>query len=330
MKRQNHLIEQITDYNNIRGAYLKALRGNRNSTDALAFARHLDRNLGSIREKLASGQCNWGNYRSFQIYDPKLRIISVAPFEQRVMHHALMNILEPIFERPMIYHSYACRKNKGTHAAVLYAFHQCKHNSFFLKLDVRHYFDSIDHATLKNILKSLIKDKHTLAILYDLVDSFHPPKGVPIGNLTSQFFANLYLAGLDHYILEKFHPAAYCRYMDDIVLWAPSIKDLQAKFAIIKEHALYKLKLDLKEPVYGAVKHGLPFLGFLIKNKGIYLLQKSRLRVKNRMHLINRALACGVISEEEAAQRASSVYAAIKLARTYSFRAKIIEQEEMW
>ena len=149
MKRQNYLFEKITDYNNIRLAFLKALRGNRSSPSAVDFCQDIDKNLASLRDKLLTLNCEWGSYRSFWINDPKPRIISAAPFEQRVMHHAIINIIAPVLERPLIYHCYACRKGKGTHAAVLYAFGQCKTKKYFLKLDVRKYFDSIDHGVLK-------------------------------------------------------------------------------------------------------------------------------------------------------------------------------------
>jgi len=214
MKRQNRLFEQIVDYNNIRLAFLKALRGNRNGLSAVNFCKNIEKNLATVQDKFTSLDCGWGNYRSFLIKDPKLRIISTAPFEQRIMHHAIMNAIEPIFERPMICHSYACRKGKGTHAAVQYAFGRCKSNLFFLKLDIRKYFDSINHEALKTLIRRLIKDMRVLFLLDGVIDSYEtaPGKGVPIGNLTSQFFANLYLAGMDHFILEKLRPSAYCRY----------------------------------------------------------------------------------------------------------------------
>jgi len=177
VKRQNFLFDGIIDYNNIRLAFLKALRGNRSSPQAAAFCRNLDANLAALRTKLATLNCGWGGYKSFLITDPKLRTISTAPFEQRVMHHAVMNVLEPVFDRPMIRHSYACRKRKGTHAAVLYAFRQCKTAPYFLKLDVRKYFDSIDHEILKTQVRRLIKDTRVIALMDGLNETlrhFHP------------------------------------------------------------------------------------------------------------------------------------------------------------
>jgi hypothetical protein len=274
MKRQSHLFEQIVDYNNIRLAFLKTLRGIRSSLSVINFCQNTEKNLATLRKKLVSLNCGWGNYRSFQISDPKPRVISTASVEQRIMHHAIMNVLEPVLERPLIYHSYACRKGKGTHAAALYAFKQCRTKTYFLKLDIRKYFDSIDHGTLKNQLRRLIKDVRVIFLLDGIINSYEtaPGKGVPIGNLTSQFFANMYLSCFDHFVLEELHPSAYCRYMDDFVLWADSQTKLKIMFNRINEYLKLALSLSLKQPVFGKTANGLPFLGFLIKRKGIYLL----------------------------------------------------------
>jgi len=330
MKRQNFLFERITDYHNIRLAFLKALRGNRSSTQAVSYCKTLDKNLAVLHSKLATLDCGWGGYTSFQITDPKLRTISTAPFEQRIMHHAIMNILEPVLERPLIVHSYACRRGKGTHAAVQYAFNQCKKYRYFLKLDVRKYFDSIDHAILKVQLRRLIKDARVITLLDGIIDSYEatPGRGVPIGNLTSQFFANMYLACLDHYILEQLRPSAYCRYMDDFVLWTDSKEQLQDMSVKIINYAQERLNVALKPPVCGNTVSGLPFLGFLIKEKGIYLMQKSKRRVKERMTEITALLRQGSINQEKAAERARSVFAAISLARTSRLRKKVCEKGE--
>ena len=330
MKRRNFLFEDVVTYNNIRLAFLKAIRGNRSSPQVINYCQNLDENLSLLRTKLLTLNCGWGGYTSFLITDPKLRTISTAPFEQRIMHHAIMNVIEPVFDRPMICHSYACRKGKGTHAAVLYAFRQCKSSPYFLKLDIRKYFDSIDHEILKTQLRRLIKDKPVITLLDGIIDSYEttPGKGVPIGNLTSQFFANMHLAFLDHYILEKLRSCAYCRYMDDFVLWSDSHADLKTKFTLVNEYVTQKLKLTVKPPVFGNNTLGLPFLGFLIKEKGIYLMQKSKRRVKKRMADISASLYNGIITEEKAAERARSVIAAVSLARTNRFRKILCEKGE--
>jgi hypothetical protein len=259
------------------------------------------------------------------ITDPKLRVISTAPVEQRIMHHAIIDPLIPVFERPMICHSYACRRGKGTRAALGYAFGRCKTSPRFLKLDIRKYFDSIDHETLKTQLHRLIKDRPVMALLEGLIDSYEtaPGKGVPIGNLTSQYFANLYLSGLDHFVLEQLRPGGYCRYMDDFVLWAPGHGELKTMLAAIEGYVTESLRLNLKAPVFGSPARGLPFLGFLIKEEGIYLMQKSKRRVRKRMAEIDGALCRGLISEEKAAERARSVFAAISPARANRLRKQV-------
>jgi hypothetical protein len=326
MERQGSLFEAIADYGNIRLAFLKAIRGNRSSPAVVRFCRDTDRNLAALRTGLLTLNCGWGGYRSFLISDPKLRVISTAPIEQRILHHAIINILEPVLDRPMIHHSYACRKGKGTHAAVRYAFRQCRANTHFLKLDVRKYFDSIDHAVLKSRLRRLIKDPRVLFLLDGIIGSYGtaPGRGLPIGNLTSQYFANLYLAVLDHYILEHLHPRAYCRYMDDFVLWAQSPGELRFMLERIDRYVTGNLSLALKPPVSGTSLAGLPFLGFLVRDRGIYLLQKSRRRAAARMADIAASLDRGGTGEAEAAERARSVFAAIALARTARFRRGLL------
>jgi len=233
----------------------------------------------------------------------------------------------------MIHHSYACRKGKGTHAAVLYAFDQCKTKPYFLKLDIRKYFDSIAHEVLKNQLQRLIKDKKVLFLLDGIIDSYEtlPGRGVPIGNLTSQFFANMYLAGMDHYILEILKPSAYCRYMDDFVIWTSSQNQAEDLLIKTNDYVNNCLNLTLKPPVFGKVAEGLPFLGFLVKDKGIYLMQKSKRRVKERMAEITASFYQKNITEEKAAERLRSVFAAISLARTNHFRKLLYKKgEAVW
>ena len=329
MKRQNHLFDAIADYSNIRLAFLKAIRGNRKSSAAIDYSRNVDSNLSLLREKLLSLDCGWGGYKTFMITDPKLRTISTAPFEQRIMHHAIMNVLEPVIERQLIHHSYACRKGKGTHAAALYAFSRCKASSCFLKLDIRKYFDSIDHAVLKTQLRRIIKDAKAIFMLDEIIDSYEtePGRGVPIGNLTSQFFANMYLSCLDHHILEKLRPSAYCRYMDDFVVWADSMERVKDMSHKISDYVNDNLNLTIKPAVIGKTSTGLPFLGFLIRDRGIYLMQKSKRRVKDRFNDISASLSRGMIAEGEAAERIQSVVAAIALARTNRLRKKLFIKE---
>jgi retron-type reverse transcriptase len=325
MKRRNNLYEDIASYGNIRLAFLKALRGKRASAEILLFCRDVNASLDKIRTRLLSEHIRWGEYHQFTIMDPKKRVISAAPFADRIIHHAVMNVLEPLFERQMVYRNYACRAGKGMHAAVRYAFSKCKAATWFLKLDIRKYFDSVDHGVLKDCLRRIVKDKKVLGLLDGVIDSYEtsPGTGIPIGNLTSQFFANLYLSRLDHYILEQLKPSGYARYMDDFVLWGKSQHELRQALGHIRMFCSEELQLGLKQALLGKTGRGLPFLGFLVKKDGIYLLGKSKRRMVRRAGEIGGELERGKITEEKAAARITSVCAAVLLARTHVFRVRL-------
>jgi len=192
MKRKGYLIEQIADPENLRMAFWKAQIGKSAKKDVAAFREHLDVNLLKIRNQLLEGSFRFGNYHYFSIYDPKERVICAAEFRERVLHHAIMNICALDFENRQIPYSYACRKGKGTFAALQKASYYQKTYQWYLKLDVRKYFDSIDHEVLFSQLQRIYKDEQLLILFWQIIDSYHArdEKGMPIGNLTSQYFAN--------------------------------------------------------------------------------------------------------------------------------------------
>ena len=310
MKRYNNLFEQIISWQNFRLAFLKASKGKSRSSEVILFTTKLDENLEVLRHGIANQTYSIGEYRQFKIYDPKERIISVASFKDRVIHHAIINILEPIFEKQFIFHTYACRKGKGTHAAARYVFKKARSNNFFLKLDIKKYFASIDHTELKRQLIRIIKDKRCLILLFKIIDSyyFQENKGLPIGNLTSQFFANLYLSSLDHFILEQLKSACYARYMDDMIILADSVQELKEISHSIQMYITQKLDLTLKQEIYGKVSKGIPFLGWKITNNSITVLSKTRKRMKKKLKEIQHDFLSGKITEEKAAERNNCVF----------------------
>ena len=319
MKRAGNLFEKICDIQNLHEAYYKASKNKRFTAGYINFRKNPEENLEKLRKSLLDGKYTHGQYRHFIITDPKQRLISAAPFPDRVIHHAIMNVLEPVFERQFIFHTYACRKGKGTHAAARYAFKCAGHSEFFLKLDVRKYFDSIDHTVLKQFLCRIIKDARCLELLFGVIDSYKidfegasaaRKKGLPIGNLTSQFFANFYLSALDHFILEKLKPEGYVRYMDDMVIFGDSVKNLKNIFDEVDHFCLEKLALFLKIPVFGKTFRGVPFLGWRITTSRIFLLSKTKRRMKKRLKEIQKSFDRGKITEEKALERTEAVYAA--------------------
>ncbi len=319
MKRTANLFERICDIQNLHEVYYKAAKSKKLTSEALAFNQNYENNLENLRLSLVNGAYSHGKYRQFTIIDPKERIISAAPFADRIIHHAVINVLEPVFERQFIFHTYACRKGKGPHAAARYAFKKAKSCKYFLKLDVKKYFDSIDHEVLKTLLCRIIKDRCCINLLFNIVDSFcvsssdsKNRKGLPIGNLTSQFFANYYLSPLDHFALEKLKPAGYVRYMDDIIVFENSKEQLRASFIEIKKFCDERLRLSLKIPVFGSCKDGVPFLGWNISCKKVGVLKNTKRRMKSRLKQIEHDFRFGRTSFEKAVLRTESVFAARK------------------
>ena len=330
MKRATSLFNQIVSYENVRLAWLKARKGKRSKPVVRNFYKNVNLNLEKVQKNLKSNPPVLSSYTQFTIFDPKERVISVVPFVDRVMHHAIMNVLEPVFERQFIFHAYACRKGKGSHKAVNYAFKKARTHKYFLKLDVRKYFDNIDHLVLKKLLSKIIKDVECLNLLFALIDSYGmvvstgsttassdsttaSGKGLPIGNLTSQFFANYYLSLLDHYVLEQLKPCGYVRYMDDFLLFDDSKEKLKIFLTQIENFCKNELILELKPPVLGNCKNGASFLGYLIKSDSVKLTQKSRRRKLAKLKRLNYELKMGWIDEEEYITRVCCMYAVSKV-----------------
>jgi retron-type reverse transcriptase len=234
MKRYGNLWHQIIDFTNLVAAARQAQKGKRFRENVLEFNYNLEAELAQIKTELETKTYTPSSYRSFDIFEPKRRMISAAPYRDRVVHHALCNVIVPIFERTFIADSYANRVGFGTHRA-LHRFTQFARSSLYiLQCDIRKYFPSIDHAILKSLLRRKLKCQNTLWLADTIIDSSneqeliidHFPgddlltplqrrRGLPIGNLTSQFFANIYLNGFDHFVKEQLKVVKYIRYVDD-------------------------------------------------------------------------------------------------------------------
>ena len=266
MKTYKNLFERVCSFENLYSSYLKARRGKNDSSEVLQFTYSLENNLIALQKKLRNGTYRTGKYRNFTIFEPKKREISALPFKDRVVHHAVCSVIEPVFEKTFIFDSYACRKGKGTHAGAsrLQSFlRKNTKNCFALKCDVKRYFPSVDHKTLKKMLKEKIADKKLLALLSQIIDSPGGKKGIPIGNLTSQLFANIYLNKLDSFVKHGLRAKHYIRYMDDFVILHESKKQLQCWKTQI-EHFLHSIKLGFSEKKANVfpVRKGIDFLGY--------------------------------------------------------------------
>jgi retron-type reverse transcriptase len=264
MKRLGNLWPQVLDFENLLLAFRKARKGKRTRAEVARFDLDLERELLALQSELRDGRYRPGTYRIFTIYERKPRQIAAAPFRDRVVHHALLNLIEPLLDRRFIHDSYACRPGKGVHRAADRYQTWARRYAYALKLDVARYFPSIDHDILKCQLRRHLKDLGVLW-LFDLIIDHSPPfpdepvtyfpgddlftplarrSGIPIGNLTSQFLANLYLNELDHFVKQDLGIRAYLRYVDDLVLLSDSKARLHAWRQAIEER-MQRLRLHI-------------------------------------------------------------------------------------
>jgi RNA-directed DNA polymerase len=264
MKRIADLFDEFSSFGNLWLAYEKAYKGCRSAYSSKEFYFKAEIEVLKLSDEIRFGSYHPLPYRYFSISDPKERIIAVAPFRDRVVHHAIVNMLEPIYEPVFDYHSYATRKGKGTHKAILYAQESLRKNQYFLKMDIQKYFDSVCQHTLKNMLQRKIRDRRFLEILYKIIDNGGENGiGLPIGNLTSQFLANVYLDRFDKYVRATFRSCAYIRYMDDFILLENSKALLKEAILPIRQFLQEELKLKPKEKalILNQRSNGLSFLG---------------------------------------------------------------------
>lgn len=326
MKREGILIGKVADMDNLRLAYWKARRGKDSKSEVMAYSKHLDQYLSDLRCELLTGEINVGDYHYFTIFDPKERKICAASFRERVMHHALMNVCHANFEKYQIYHSYASRLQKGTYAAIRQAAKYLAKYRWFLKLDVRKYFDSIDQSVLMTLLRRRFKDPFVLKAFGRIVSNYwvEKGKGLPIGNLTSQYFANHYLAYADHYLMEKLQALAYVRYMDDMVIWDNDKNKLLQTGIAFQKFIADELKLELKPFCLNSGEKGLPFCGYLLYPDMIRLTHNSRKRFVSKLNRYWRYCETEQWSQAEFQNHAIPLLAFVQHADTYGLRKKTV------
>lgn len=285
MQRIGGLKEKFLYFENLYTAYKKAYLVTKNYS-SYRFAFHVEEELFVLQKELSEGTYIPRDYFYFTIQDPKERIISVAQFRDRVVHHALVNILEPIYEKRFIFDSYATRKEKGTHKAIERAQNFLSKNHWYLKMDIRKYFDSINHKALNTAIQRKIKDHYILDLCSKIIaKGGNGIKGVPIGNLTSQFFANIYLDIFDHYIKDQRSIKYYVRYMDDFCIFSNDKNLLKALYKEIVAFLDDKLNLDIKDTatLINTSLHGMPFLGVRIFPKMVRLKKENFKRSFNKL-----------------------------------------------
>jgi RNA-directed DNA polymerase len=323
MKRAGRLMERVLDRETLREAYARASRGKRTKRDAVAFGMQLDENLAGLARDLAAGTYTVGPYHQFTIFDPKQRLITAPCFRDRVLHHAVILVCEPVFERFLIADTFACRRGKGREAAVERARHFARRHPWFLKLDIRKYFDSIDHEVLLGLLARKFKDRRLLDLFGRTVDSYEvaPGRGVPIGSLTSQHFANFYLGWLDRFVKEDLRAGGYVRYMDDFVVWGENRTWLSIVRHRVAEFLERELSLGLKpEPYINRCRIGMDFLGNRVYPSHVTLNRRGRIRFRRKLCALEREHAAGRLDEPELQQHATALIAFARAGATSSWR----------
>lgn len=328
MRRAGNLMEKIADPDNLRLAFWNARRGKDGKPEVECYRNNLDQNLCKLQRQLLSGKVDVGHYHYFTIFDPKERTICAAAFPERVLHHALMNVCHEPFENYQIFDSYATRPEKGTYSALHRAEYFQRKYQWFLKLDVRKYFDNIDQKVLLDLLQRRFKDPKLLSIFEQIVASYQvfPGKGVPIGNLTSQYFANYYLAHADRLVKEKLGVPGYLRYMDDMVLWHDDKQALKKAGRQLESYLNDFLKLDLKEWCLNKNIHGLNLVGYKIFPATILLNERSKKRFRQKMHEYWENLATGDWSQQDYQRHVLPLIAFAEHASTDSLRKKIMKE----
>lgn len=329
MKRANYLYERIPTHDNLALAFHKAARGKHGHPEVIRFRGDFERNIEQLRRQLLSLEPDVGHYHFFTIRDPKVRTVCAAAFPERVLHHAIMNVCEPVFDRFAIHDTYACRVGKGNRLALARAKRFAGVDTWFLKLDIRKYFDSIDHKIAIRLLARRFKENELLVLFQRLLDTYQTRagKGIPIGNLFSQHLANFYLGGFDHWIKEERGVKHYLRYMDDFLLFGEDKEALKIELEAITVYLSEELGLELKGNVQlNRVSRGVPFLGFRVFPGHIRLLPQSKQRFIRKFCEYEQNFREGIWTEDELARHMEALIDFTRAADSLRFRRLVFER----
>ncbi|MCM1059684.1 MAG: reverse transcriptase/maturase family protein [Eubacterium sp.] len=350
MKTIKNLFDKIIDFENLYMAWESARKGKRYREEIMIFSDNLEANLIDIQNHLIYGTYKVGKYRPFYIYEPKKRLIMALPFRDRVVQWAIYRQLFPILNRQFIFDSYACRPGKGTQKAVARLQYWLRQTSrkpqkyYYLKLDIAKYFYRVDHRILEDILRRKIKDKRLVDLLVSIINSeemkfglpvgIDPDKcaaadrlanvGMPIGNLTSQMFANLYLHELDMFAKHELRLHYYIRYMDDIIILHSDKKYLQEVKDAIETFLFDNLRLQLnKKTAIRPCGMGIEFVGYRVWATHRKLKRKTALKIKHAVKGIKNKWESGAMTQEAFDRRIASYKGLLTYCNSYGLRKKL-------
>jgi len=318
------LFGSIASFAALRMAARRAAHGKRKKPGAAVFLARMEPELLAMERALQDGSWRSGGYVTFEVQDPKRRTVSAAPFRDRVVHHALHAAILPLFERRFIHDSYANREGKGTHAAIARYEHFRDRHRFVLRCDIFRYFPSIDHAILKDDIARVVRCARTRSLIGRIIDGSNPQepvdihypgddlfspferrRGLPIGNLTSQLFANVFLDPIDHVVKDRLRAPGYVRYVDDLAVFHDDLGALRALRSALQEAlGVRRLTAHPQKTWIAPTSDPSRFLGFeLFKNGRRRLPDESVDRFRNRLRGLRDRWRAGAIEESEVRSR---------------------------
>lgn len=332
MKRYGNLFDKIVDWNNLRWAAGQAMRGKTWQRAVRKFEANYEKSLSAIQKSLVEQTFTTSEYTEKVVFEPKKRTIYKLPFEpDRIVQHALLQIVAPIWDAMFIEDSYACRPGRGMHQASTKAMDYVRKYKYCFKADISKFYPSIDHEILRGLVRRKIKCKKTLWLLDDIIDSFPGGKNAPIGNYTSQWFGNLYMNELDQWVKHEKKVSAYIRYCDDFIIFSDSKTELHQLRKEIEVFLRDRLKLKFSKSSVFPVTQGVDFLGYR-HFPGYKLLRKSTARrVKRRLLKLEKLLKKGRISLRQFDGSIASTSGWLRWANTENFRisVKLRELEQL-
>lgn len=298
MKRSRTGIGEVAEWKNLIAAFGRAALGKRGRADVETYRRNLDGELSALREGLLRGDYPLGRMRRFTIRDPKPRVIHAPCFRERVLHHALIAQIGPIMDRSLVHDVYACRIGKGSHVAVRRVRQYVRRWPWYAQIDIRQYFPNIDHRVLLDLIARKFSDRDLMALVTRIVGAYEnaPGRGLPIGALTSQNFANLYLGTADRRVTEHRLSWGYVRYMDDLIWWGEDRGAVRSVLNDLRCVVEDTLKLEIKSPVKIArSRDGVSFCGYRVLSDRLLLSRRRKARFAEARREAEMAYARGEI-----------------------------------
>lgn len=336
MKTYTNLFDEICEMRSLYDGYVRSRRGKRHQPDLMRFEQNLEGNLLSLQRELKSGRYRTSPYHTFYIHEPKKRMVAALPIRDRVVQQSLVGVIEPIYEPRMIHHSFACRPGKGIHAGAHLAQQWIRKLArggrpvYALKADISKYFASVDHETLARILSRRIRCARTFSLCRSIIDSYAP--GIPVGNLTSQLWANVYLDHLDQHVKHELRVRYYMRYMDDFIVLGNDKHALHA----LRQHlgdwlgAELRLRLNQKTQVFPVGPHALDFLGYRIWATHMKVRRRTLRKMRQTLRRLRAAYASGLVDAEKVQAHINSWLGHVCHADSFHSRQRVLASTQFW